>query len=47
MDTCGVSVRQKFVFLCRTLRDMRKNDVYMNFVPVVYSEIRHTLILVF
>jgi hypothetical protein len=25
------------------LRDIRKNDVYMNFVPVVYSEIEDTL----
>ena len=41
-----MSVRNLFSFVVR-LRDMRKNDVYMNFVSVVCSEIRHTLILVF
>jgi len=37
-----LSVRHLFSFLVR-LWDMRKNDVYMSFVPVVYSEIEDTL----
>jgi hypothetical protein len=37
-----LSVRNLFSFLVR-LRDMRKNDEYMIFVPVVYCEIEDTL----